>query len=221
MTLIVDSFLGLPMDEIYANDLRPLRDARRELTEASGLALDPDCHRSGVAVLLRIIRMITLYAAEVLRSNDICIAVNPRHAAFYRKAFSFRDIGGLKHYGKVNGAPALALRLDCELLRTFVSDLREGRSVPSEVYSFLYRRANAQQALCRLREEMEPASPVEHLSYFFSRHEAWAKASLADRAHLVESYRALAALQASPDLVETLRACNVINFMDRGGLALA
>jgi hypothetical protein len=221
MMLIVDSPLGLPMDEIYADDLRAFRDERRELTEASGLALDPDCHRSGVAVLLRIIRMITLYAAEVLRSNDICIAVNPRHAAFYRKAFYFRDIGGLKHYGKVNGAPALALRLDCDLLRTFVSELRQGRSVPSEVYSFLYRKANAEQALARLREEMEQASPVEHLSYFFSRHEAWAKASLADRAHLLESYRTLAALQASPDLVETLRAWNVINFGNRVGLALA
>jgi N-acyl amino acid synthase FeeM len=157
----------------------------------------------------------------VLRSNDICIAVNPRHAAFYRKAFYFHDFGSLKRYGKVNGAPALALRLDCDLLRTFVSELREGRSVPSEVYSFLYRKANADQALARLGQEAEQASPLEYLSYFFSGHEAWAKASLADRTHLLESYRTLAALQASPDLFETLQLCNVINYGDRLGLALA
>ncbi len=93
MTLIVDSQLGLPMDQIYAEDLGGIRSERHQLTEASGLALDPDCQRSGVAILMRLIRLITLYAAEVLRSSDICIAVNPRHATFYRKALYFQDFG--------------------------------------------------------------------------------------------------------------------------------
>src|SRR5882724_13238169 len=55
MTLIVDSQLGLPMDQIYAGDLGGIRSERHQLTEASGLALDPDCQRSGVAILMRLI----------------------------------------------------------------------------------------------------------------------------------------------------------------------
>jgi hypothetical protein len=72
----------------------------------------------------------------VQTENDLCIAVNAHHEAFYRKAFGFKLIGGLKQYGKVNGAPALALHLDLDVLRTFISELREGHPVDSEVYAF-------------------------------------------------------------------------------------
>jgi len=219
MTLIVDSQLGLPMDEIYADNLGALRNRQRRLTEASGLALDPECHRSGVPVLMRIIRLVTLHAAEVLRSNDICIAVNPRHAAFYRKVFHFEDIGGMKPYGKVNGAPAVALRLDCDLLRTFVNELREGRSVASEVYSFLYRKAEADGALSRLARDVDEVSQRENLPHFFSRHEVWAKASLAQRSHLLKCY-GLEGLPASRNR-EVVDLCDVTDYGNCPGLALA
>jgi hypothetical protein len=199
MTLIVDSALGLPMDEIYADDLRELRRERSGLTEFSGLALHPDYKRSGVAILLRLIRMVVLYAIEVLHLSDVCIAINPRHAAFYRKAFYFRDLGGLKSYGKVNGAPAVALRLDLDLLRGFISELAAGRPVSSEVYSFLFCPRSVESAMARLtRDAQRAASPgAAHAVYFFSRHDALAKASPADRAYLVKSCQALAELASS------------------------
>src|SRR6476620_9563536 len=111
MTLIADSPLGLPMDEIYTDELRRLRDRRGYLAEVSALAMDPEYQSSGVPLLLRLIRMLV---------SDLCITVNPHHAAFYRKAFHFQDIGGLKQYGKVNGAPAVALRLDLGLARSLM-----------------------------------------------------------------------------------------------------
>jgi len=192
MTLIVDSQLGLPMDQIYAEDLGGIRSERHQLTEASGLALDPDCQRSGVAILMRLIRLITLYAAEVLRSSDICIAVNPRHAAFYRKALYFQDFGAMKQYAKVNGAPAVGLRLDCDLLRMLVMEEREGRPVASQVYGFLYRKVEVDRALSRLIRDQARVFQPEHFSYFFSEHKAWTKAAPEDRAFLMESYRKLA-----------------------------
>ena len=132
MTLIADSPLGLPMDEIYTDELRRLRDARGNLAEVSALAMDPEYQPSGVPILLRLIRMLVIYAAQTV--SDLCIAVNPHHAAFYRKAFHFQDIGGLKQYGKVNGAPAIALRLDLALARSLMSELRDGHRMISEVY---------------------------------------------------------------------------------------
>ena len=223
MTLIVDSALGLPMDEIYADDLLGLRRERSGLTEFSGLALHPDYKSSGVAILLRLIRMIVLHAIQVLHLSDVCIAINPRHAAFHRKAFYFRDIGGLKQYGKVNGAPAVALRLDLDLLRGFISELRAGRPVASEVYSFLFRPRSVELTMTRLAHDVARVSPgAEHVVHFFSRHDAWAKASAADRAYLLKSCRPLAALDSPAPRVETLN--NAADALDRGslvGLALA
>jgi GNAT superfamily N-acetyltransferase len=220
MTLIVDSQLGLPMDQIYAEDLGGIRGERHQLTEASGLALDPDCQRSGVAILMRLIRLITLYAAEVLRSSDICIAVNPRHAAFYRKALYFQDFGAMKQYAKVNGAPAVGLRLDCDLLRMLVREEREGRPVASQVYSFLYRKAEVERALSRLIHDQARAFQPEHFSYFFSEHESWTTAAADHRAFLMESYRRLASGGVQNDGPDAA-SIDLVAYDGRKDLALA
>jgi hypothetical protein len=156
-----------------------------------------------VAILLRLIRMVVLHAIQVLHLSDVCIAINPRHAAFYRKAFYFCDIGGLKQYGKVNGAPAVALRLDLDLLRGFITELRAGRPVASEVYSFLFRPRNVELAMARLLNDVRQGSRgAEHVVHFFSRHDAWAKASPDDRAYLLKSCRPLAALESPEPRVD-------------------
>src|SRR5260370_16642948 len=109
MTLIADSPLGLPMEEIYTDELRRLRDARGNLAEVSALAMDPEYQSSGVPILLRLIRMLVIYAAQTKR--DLCIAVNPHHAAFDQKALHFQDISALKPYSKAILPPPTALIL--------------------------------------------------------------------------------------------------------------
>jgi predicted N-acetyltransferase YhbS len=184
VTLIADSPLGLPMEEIYTDELRRLRDARGNLAEVSALAMDREYQPSGVPILLRLIRMLVIYAAQT--ETDLCIAVNPHHAAFYRKAFHFQDIGGLRQYGKVNGAPAVALRLDLALARSLMSELRDGRRMISEVYEFLFDPANVEAVMTRLVKDLRRVLPLkERVEYFFSRHEAWTEASEADRAYIL------------------------------------
>ncbi len=184
MTLIADSPLGLPMDEIYTDELRRLRDARCNLAEVSALAMDPEYQSSGVPILLRLIRMLVIYAAQT--KSDLCIAVNPHHAPFYRKAFHFQDIGGLKQYGKVNGAPAIALRIDLALARSLMSQLRDGRRMISEVHEFLFHPANVEAVMTRLAQDLRRVIPLqERVEYFFSRHEALTEASEAHRAYIL------------------------------------
>jgi GNAT superfamily N-acetyltransferase len=186
MTLIVDSPLGLPMDEIYADELRGLRGEHRNMAEVSGLAVDPDYQRSGVAILLRLIRMLVLYSIEKAHVSDLCIAINPHHAIFYRKAFHFQVIGGLKQYRKVNGAPAVALRLDLSLGRTLMREVREGHPMLKEVYSFLFSPQNLEPVMARLLQDLqEGCSRIDQVAYFFCRHEAWSKASEEDRAYIL------------------------------------
>jgi GNAT superfamily N-acetyltransferase len=201
MTLIEDSRLGLPMDEIYVDELQDLRSQQRILAEASGLALHPDYQIAGIPILMRLIRMLVLYAAEIGHFSDLCIAINPRHAAFYQKAFHFRAIGGLKQYRKVNGAPAVALRLDLALARTLISELRGGHPVISEVYSFLFGPGHLEPVMARLKADMTQAASQlpGQLVYFFSRHEAWATASPDDRAHLLAYCSALVGALGAPE----------------------
>ena len=184
MTLIADSPLGLPMDEIYTDELRSLRERRGTLAEVSALAMDPEYQSSGVPILLRMIRMLVIHAAQTV--SDLCITVNPHHADFYRKAFHFQDIGGLKRYGKVNGAPAVALRLDLALARSLMRELRDGHRMISKVYEFLFHPANVEAVMDRLvQDSRRVISLEERVEHFLSRHEAWTQASERERAYVL------------------------------------
>jgi GNAT superfamily N-acetyltransferase len=184
MTLIADSPLGLPMDEIYTDELRSLRERRGTLAEVSALAMDPEYQSSGVPILLRMIRMLVIHAAQTV--SDLCITVNPHHADFYRKAFHFQDIGGLKRYGKVNGAPAVALRLDLALARSLMRELRDGHRMISKVYEFLFHPANVEAVMDRLvKDSRRVISLEERVEHFLSRHEAWTQASERQRAYIL------------------------------------
>src|SRR5260370_20901033 len=102
MTLIAFFSNDTATTEIYTDELRRLREGRGNLAEVSALAMDPEYQSSGVPILLRLIRMLVIYAAQTV--SDLCIAVNPHHAAFYRKAFHFHDIARPKQYSKAHRA---------------------------------------------------------------------------------------------------------------------
>src|ERR1700736_3513350 len=124
-------------------------------------------------------------ASAIQTVSDLCIAVNPHHAAFYRKAFHFQDIVGVKQYGKVNGAPAIALRLDLALARSLMRELRDGHPMISEVHEFLFHPAHVEAVMTRLVKDVRRVIPLEErVEHFFSRHEAWTEASEADRAYI-------------------------------------
>lgn len=138
LTLVLDSRLGLPMEEIYGGETDDLRKRGRNLAEVSGLAIDHGWRSMGVAIMLRLVRMMVLYAAEVAGLDDLLIAVNPSHAVFYRRGLHFELLGGLREYQKVNGAPAIALRFDLGLARRWIRDQRQGRPMPREIHRFLF-----------------------------------------------------------------------------------
>lgn len=153
LTLIEDSFLGLPMGEIYEEELAGLRARGHRLAEVSALALDPRYRAVGVAIVMRLVRMLVLYAAQVEGLDELCIAVNPRHVDFYRRLLQFQVFGDVKSYQKVNGAPAVALRLELALPRAIIADLRAGER-RSELYEFLFGHWNHARTVIRLHDDL-------------------------------------------------------------------
>lgn len=157
VSVVGDSVLGLPMDEIYRPELQELRTRGRRLAEVSSLAMDP-LHRShGVAVLMRLMRMLVLYCTEIAHVTDVCIAVNPRHVDFYRKVLHFKPIGGLKPFAKVNGAPAVALNLDLDLVRSLISTA-QATDIVDEFYDFFVGRLTYRRLVGRLERELRTAA---------------------------------------------------------------
>ena len=119
-TLIPDSPLGLPMDDIYNKELNQFRQERKKICEISMLASDTGLFQDGVSMMLNSKKMFFIfylfktlfdYAIEYMHLDCICITINPKHNLTY-DFLLFKTIGELKTYDNANGAPAIAKYLD-------------------------------------------------------------------------------------------------------------
>lgn len=118
MTLVADNrLLGLPLESIYRDEVRALRRQRRRMAEVISLAADERLRQREFPHVFRaLIRLMKQY--HVTHGGDTwLITVNPRHATFYTKGLGFEQLGPQRQYAAVQGHPALAYFLDCELMK--------------------------------------------------------------------------------------------------------
>ncbi len=113
VTLVPDSPLGLPMDEIYGAEMDLLRHQRRVLAEASAFAGHECLGSQGMSCYLALARQLYFHARGA-GVDDLCIAVNPRHSAFYERVLLFEDLGDTdpRPYPRVSNHPACGKRLN-------------------------------------------------------------------------------------------------------------
>jgi hypothetical protein len=117
VTLVPDTPAGLPMDEVYRYEVQALRDQGRRLAEVTMLADRRHEVRRALPVVMLLMKRVFDYATLVLKANDLCITINPRHETYYRRFLLFQQLGGLKNYASVRNNPALAERLDLDRVR--------------------------------------------------------------------------------------------------------
>jgi N-acyl amino acid synthase FeeM len=112
LSLLRDSSRGLPLDALYGTELAALRASGLRLAEVGALAVERHSRGAALALVRPLVQLVGVYARDVEGSDELCIAVHPRHAPFYEGRFGFSRFGAEKAYGAVNNAPAVGLRLD-------------------------------------------------------------------------------------------------------------
>lgn len=115
LTSVTDDELGLPCEDAFGDEIASLRNSGRRLVEVVSLASRIDSPRQAHRALLALFRIMFLRVRYMLACTDMMIAVNPRHVDFYRKRLLFEPVGQARAFGKVNGAPAVLMRLDLEM----------------------------------------------------------------------------------------------------------
>lgn len=134
ITLIFDSPLGLPSDEIYPEEMDYLRREGRKIAEGSSFAAQKiSRNKNHVMYLFKKIHTYLQYAGV----DDICIMVHPRHAKFYEKILLFEPMGGVKYLPNLKNAPAVLERLD---LRTWGEKLQKKTcgKLHRDLYTFFF-----------------------------------------------------------------------------------
>jgi len=137
ISLIFDSPLGLPMEEIYSAEIRSLRQQGKSLAEVTRLAINKDWHYLNGRILMELYRLVFEYCLNQSTIDTLCIAIHPKHEEFYQRVLLFEHLGGLKTYPRVNDAPAVAKFMD---LSQAEARFRARYGVRHRIYRFFFQR---------------------------------------------------------------------------------
>lgn len=155
VTMIADSPAGLPMDEIYREELDGLRCQGRRLVEISMLADRRQAFERSLEMVQLLMKRVFDLATLVLGADDLVITINPRHDIYYERRLLFQPMGAPRAYPSVRHNPALAKRLD---LRTV-----EERCAGNILLLDRFFSERTPENLLRSKFEMAP----EDMRYFF------------------------------------------------------
>lgn len=150
-SIVMDNtLLGLPMEDVYPDEIAALRRQGRRLFEATTLADGGLSTREFLQVFLTLIKLSMQYHTSH-GGDAYVIAVNPRHKKFYTKIIGFVPLGPLRTYAAVQDHPAEAFLLDNKLQRDNTPD----------TYKFMFGEPLSREAL--LSAKM-PRSIIRQLS---------------------------------------------------------
>jgi hypothetical protein len=186
LTLVFDSPLGLPADQVYGPELAALRAAGRRPCEVVSLVSTEPELRRGAEVTKHLFKLAYLAARRLSEATDFLITINPRHVSFYRRVLLMEEFGPERPYGKVGGAPAVLLGLDLleaeERYRVRYGD------APESLYRFFVNPATEPGILAMLRSARRPLREDALQKYFVMDRPLLPGASTEQRAAVHDCY---------------------------------
>jgi hypothetical protein len=154
VSLFQDSPLGLPLETEHLDAVSSLRRTGRRLAEVSHLAVDVANQTESLAVIMRLLRMVLVYAAEVAHLDELCLVVPPRYVDLCRRYLEAQPLPGT-----VAGGPSragVALHIDLDHIRRLAADVHAGRAA-GPMRTFLFGVVSYREVWAQLRQEIPGA----------------------------------------------------------------
>jgi N-acyl amino acid synthase FeeM len=160
VTVVPDSPLGLPADDIFGSDLRSHRERGHRVAEVLSLAVKPEM-RSGRKILGRIFCIIHLISRRIMNASHFVITVVPHHAPFYERLLLFKRESAEAHHEKT-GVTCRFFVLSLELFPRL-----ERAQMRRTFYRYFEPCAQEEALVPRLEEMINPMTP-EEIQHFLS-----------------------------------------------------
>ncbi len=116
LSLVRDSVLGLPMEQIFGELVAERRTAGLRLAEVSCLA-DRRLETARFFDLFCDLIRLMVQLAEQDEIDQLLVTVHPRHVGLYQRTMGYRRIGEVRDYSTVEGNPAVPLCLDLKTIQ--------------------------------------------------------------------------------------------------------
>lgn len=119
LTLIPDSPCGLPIENVFPEEVQKIRSAESRIAEISLLAIDPSLYKQRELNLLHFRNWSSVFPlfkgmfqyAKQIGITDLIIAVHPDHQKLYQ-TLAFKTVSSIRPYPMACHNPAVALRLN-------------------------------------------------------------------------------------------------------------
>lgn len=167
-TLYVDSFLGIPAESTFREEIGYLRAQGRYIAEVGSLAARTDIRNTDQTIQLYLQKMILLYALKYLKLDDMVITVVKKHQLYYRYIHLLDSIGELRHYENANGTVVAPLRQNLENIEQRYRKAYQYLPPEKKLDRFLFEENSS---CIKLPEKKSPVRVWEKelVEYFFSR----------------------------------------------------
>jgi len=182
LTVIFDSPIGLPADEIYKTEIDELRHANRQVCEIVSFSINREAI-SATKILAGLFYCSWLFALRIKNYTDFIITVHPHHKKLYCRRILFNEIGPEKNYAKVNGAPAVLLNLSLKL----PSILKHKQRI-FPLYMLDYSEREELDIAKRIQDLHRPVSDEEFYTFFIEKTNVWEMANMAQKEYLKAIY---------------------------------
>jgi len=162
VSVIFDSSVGLPSDEIFHAEVEDLRENGRWVIEVCRLAIAPE-HANSRELLALLCCIPLAYATQIRGFTDMVLEVNPRHVPFYRRLLKFGVLGAERPCPRVNAAPAVLLHLDMVALLPLIQRLQGRGSACQErsLYPHFLDENSERDLIQRLAGQHRPMTVAE------------------------------------------------------------
>jgi hypothetical protein len=171
LTLVFDSPIGLPADELYNKEIDKLRDTREKICEFVSLSIKNN-GKNSVKLLAGLFYCGFLYARQKENSIVSIITIHSRYERFYCRNFSFEKMGPERNYAKVNGAPTVLLKVSFKRLNR----LRHQRRI-FPFYMLKYSDSEELEFVKTIENLTSSMSDEEFFTFFIEKTDNWEKAS--------------------------------------------
>jgi len=164
-TVIPDSPLGLPADDLFRAETDSLRKAGRRLCEICSLVADEGEHDGGISAVMYLFRAAVWYAMHVLGADDLISDVTPRHARFYKRALLLEDLGAERPDPRYR-LPAVALRLDTRTIEARTAAKYSSRTDGRNFDAFFFQVPERAPTVDYLRVAVTPLDAADGRHFF-------------------------------------------------------
>ncbi len=140
LSIIIDSLLGLPIEELCQAEIEQLRDQGHRIAEIVALAIDPDFRDY---IVMHLYRMMFSYVIGKGVTDVVCSVVE-KHHKFYRNVLLFEPLGEAREYGPANNEITQGHILNIESAEKKAKEVYSAIDFDADLHTFFFKDTSSE-----------------------------------------------------------------------------